>query len=148
LLSLCFFVGWCVLHLRRFDPRFGLLLPSWTKAAGILLLILGGITVLACGAILSTRKIGMPGDRLFPKEFVAFGPFHYVRNPMSLGAVTLMIGLGLFVRSISVLLAALLLFLVFHLFAIYVEEPGLEKRFGESYRQYRNSVNRWLPRFW
>ena len=78
---------------------------------------------------------------------MAFGPFRYVRNPMSLGAVTLMMGLGLYEESISVLLLALLLFLFLHLVVIYVEEPGLERRFGESYRQYRQSVNRWLPGF-
>jgi len=47
---------------------------------------------------------------------------------MSLGAVTLMMGLGLYEASISVLLLALLLFLFPHLVVIYVEEPGLERR--------------------
>jgi protein-S-isoprenylcysteine O-methyltransferase Ste14 len=41
----------------------------------------------------------------------------------------------------------LILFAFIHLIVVYVEEPGLEKRFGESYLQYKRSVNRWLPRF-
>jgi protein-S-isoprenylcysteine O-methyltransferase Ste14 len=40
-----------------------------------------------------------------------------------------------------------LLFLLIHIFVVFVEEPGLEKRFGESYLQYKLSVNRWLPTF-
>ncbi len=28
----------------------------------------------------------------------------------------------------------------------YVEEPGLERRYGRSYRDYRAGVNRWVPR--
>ena len=28
-----------------------------------------------------------------------------------------------------------------------VEEPELERRFGESYRQYKASVPRWIPRW-
>lgn len=72
--------------------------------------------------ILSTRGIlETPGDRFFPKEFAAFGPFCCVRTPMSLGALILMLGLGLYD----------------HVIIVKVEEPGLEKRFGESYRQYK-----------
>jgi protein-S-isoprenylcysteine O-methyltransferase Ste14 len=141
------FIGWCVLHVRGFDPYLGLVFPIWTKALGIVLLGLGGIAVLMSGKSLSTSRIGTRDDRLFPKEFVASGPFRYVRNPMSLGAVTLMFGLGLYVGSASVLVAGLLLFLIFHMVVIYGEEPGLEKRFGESYKQYKQSVNRWLPKF-
>ena len=86
-------------------------------------------------------------DPLFPKEFVASGPFKYLRNPMSLGVVTLMLGLALYKRSICMLLFAAGLFLLLHLAAVYVEEPGLEKRFGASYNAYRRSVNRWVPKF-
>jgi len=147
-------IGWCALHVRKLDPYFRLVVPPWTRVPGCILLILGGVLVLTCGGILSTRWNAAPFPtkgrffrRFFPREFVAFGPFRYVRNPMSLGAVTLMMGLGLYEESISVLLLALLLFLFLHLVVIYVEEPGLERRFGESYRQYRQSVNRWLPGF-
>ena len=77
---------------------------------------------------------------------MAFGPFRYLRNPMSLGAVIAMLGLGLYESSVLILLLALALFLFFHVIVVCVEEPGLEKRFGESYRDYKRSVNRWLPK--
>jgi protein-S-isoprenylcysteine O-methyltransferase Ste14 len=113
---------------------------------GVLFLISGGVLVLTCGGILSTRGIHeTPGDRFFPKEFVVFGPFRYLRNPMSLGGVILMLGLGLYESSISILLLAAL-FLCLHLLVVYVEEPGLEERFGQPYRECKRSVNRWLPR--
>ena len=142
------FVGWCALHLRRWDPYLGVSLPAWSRTPGLIFLISGSLLVLMCGGILSTRGIlETPGDRFFPKKFVAFGPFCYMRNPMSLGAVILMLGLGLYESSVSILLLALALFLFFHVVVVYVEEPGLEKRFGESYREYKRSVNRWLPKF-
>ncbi len=142
------FVGWCALHLRIWDPYLGVSLPAWTRIPGLIFLISGGLLVLACGGILGTRGIlETPGDRFFPKEFVAFGPFRYLRNPMSLGAVILMLGLGLYESSVSILLLALALFLFIYVIVVYVEEPGLEKRFGESYRDYKRSVNRWLPKF-
>jgi protein-S-isoprenylcysteine O-methyltransferase Ste14 len=29
---------------------------------------------------------------------------------------------------------------------VLVEEPGLERRFGDSYRAYKANVPRWIPR--
>jgi protein-S-isoprenylcysteine O-methyltransferase Ste14 len=84
---------------------------------------------------------------ILPTKFVALGPFRCVRNPMSLGAVTMMFGLALSYRSVSILLVAAILFLVLHGIVVFVEEPGLEKRFGESYLQYKHRVNRWVPTF-
>lgn len=134
------FVGWAALQLRVLDRIFGVRLPEWLKPAGIVLLVLGGAIVLLSGGMLST-------PRIVPTEFAVAGPFRYVRNPMSLGAVTMMSGLGLSCRSISILLLSALLFLFMHIFVVFVEEPGLEKRFGASYVQYKHSVNRWLPTF-
>jgi protein-S-isoprenylcysteine O-methyltransferase Ste14 len=78
---------------------------------------------------------------------VALGPFRYVRNPMSLGWVIFMLGLGLYKSSVLVILFAAALFSFLHAIVVFVEEPGLEKRFGESYLKYKRSVPRWLPQF-
>jgi protein-S-isoprenylcysteine O-methyltransferase Ste14 len=142
------FVGWGALYFRRWNPYLGVSLAAWTWRPGLIFLIFGGVLVFACGGILSTRGIyETPGDRLFPREFVAFGPFRYLPNPMSLGGVILMAGLGLYESSGCILLLAAVLFLFFHLLVVYMEEPGLARRFGESYRDYQRSVNRWLPKF-
>jgi protein-S-isoprenylcysteine O-methyltransferase Ste14 len=34
-----------------------------------------------------------------------------------------------------------------HGIVLLVEEPYLEKQFGKSYVEYKNSANRWLPSF-
>jgi protein-S-isoprenylcysteine O-methyltransferase Ste14 len=110
--------------------------------------VAGAALVLICGAMLSTRGIGtLGGEEWFmPREFVATGPFRFVRNPMSLGGVVLMTGIALWHRSAFGLGLAAALFLVVHLVVVYLEEPGLEKRFGDSYRDYRRNVHRWVPR--
>ena len=130
--------GWAALHLRLLDHSIGFGLPKWLKPLGVLLLLVGGAMVLLSGGMLST-----PG--ILPTKFVALGPFRYVRNPMSLGAVTMMFGLGLSYRSVAILLVAAILFLALHGIVVFVEEPGLQKRFGESYLQYQHRVNRWVP---
>jgi protein-S-isoprenylcysteine O-methyltransferase Ste14 len=98
--------------------------------------------------MLSTRGIGtLAGEEWsLPRDFVATGPFQFVRNPMSLGGTLLMLGIGLWHRSTLGVGLAAALFLVFHLAVVYMEEPGLEKRFGDSYREYRRNVSRWVPR--
>jgi len=110
------------------------------QTTGDVLLLVGGIVVLLCGGMLST-----PG--IIPTKFVVLGPFRYVRNPMSLGGVTKIFGLALFCRSISILLFSAILFLALHGIVVFWEESFLEKRYGESYLQYKHSVNRWLPAF-
>jgi len=54
-------------------------------------------------------------------------------------------GWGFYQLSPSILLFALLMVTLLHLFIVFVEEPKLERRFGESYREYKRRVNRWVP---
>jgi len=53
--------------------------------------------------------------------------------------------LGLYQLSPAILLFAGLMAVAMHLFVVFVEEPKLERRFGESYREYKRRVNRWVP---
>jgi protein-S-isoprenylcysteine O-methyltransferase Ste14 len=141
-------IGWLAGYLNLVDGSLGSELPAWVQVPGIGTVVTGATLTLVCGAMLSTRGIGtLRGQEWFmPREFVATGPFRFVRNPMSLGGVILMTGIALCHRSASGLGLAAALFLVFHLVVVYQEEPGLQKRFGESYQEYQRNVRRWVPR--
>src|SRR5262245_12468824 len=141
-------IGWLMGYLRPLDASLGVELPAWVEIPGIVAVLAGAALVLTCTAMLSTRGIGtLSGEEWFmPREFVATGPFRVVRNPMSLGGVVLLTGIALWHRSAFGLGFAAAMFLVAHLVAVYKEEPGLEKRFGDGYREYRRNVRRWLPR--
>jgi len=76
-----FLVGWFALLLRRYDHLFGIVLPAWSKVPGFIFLGVGGFFILLCGGLLGAQGFGTPGNRFFPKEFIVFGPFRYVRNP-------------------------------------------------------------------
>jgi protein-S-isoprenylcysteine O-methyltransferase Ste14 len=142
-------VAWLVGYLRPLDSSLGVELPVWVQVPGIVAVVVGAAGVLACGAMLSTVGIGtLRGqERLLPKDFLATGPFRFVRNPMSLSGVILMAGIALWHRSALALGLAAGLLLLFHAIIVWVEEPGLERRFGESYREYKRHVPRWLPRW-
>jgi protein-S-isoprenylcysteine O-methyltransferase Ste14 len=80
------------------------------------------------------------------RTLVAVGPYRYVRNPMISGVAAMLAGEALLFGSWVVALWALLFVLVNHAYFLAAEEPGLERRFGESYRVYKASVPRWIPR--
>jgi protein-S-isoprenylcysteine O-methyltransferase Ste14 len=64
---------------------------------------------------------------------------------MYIGGLAALFGFGLYLRSLSVLVFAVVVAIVLQIFVVYFEEWDLERRFGESYLEYKNSVNRWLP---
>jgi protein-S-isoprenylcysteine O-methyltransferase Ste14 len=138
------FFGWIALSVRVYDQRIGLMLPLWTRPVGIVLMNIGGILCLICISVFIIRGKGTPSVFDPPTEFVAIGPYKYVRNPMYIGGFISLVGFGLFHHSISILILSAVLMFLFHLFVVFVEEPQLKKRFGESYVEYKNSVKRWV----
>ena len=82
-----------------------------------------------------------------PRTLVIHGFYRAVRNPMALGFLFILIGEALAFGAFPILVYAAVLFLVIHLFIVFVEEPDLKRRFGTPYKAYWQSVPRWLPRF-
>ncbi len=124
---------------------------SDTRWSGLWLL---GAALLACGFLLFAWCVSLFArvgrGTLAPWDpthaLVAVGPYRYVRNPMISGVATMLSGEALLFGSWVLALWALLFVLVNHVYFLVSEEPGLEQRFGESYRTYKASVPRWLPR--
>ena len=79
-----------------------------------------------------------------PMKMVSSGLYKYTRNPMYIGVVTTVIGQGLFFQSSNVLWYALSLFIIFNIVVILIEEPHLEEKFGDEYRNYKKKTRRWL----
>ena len=143
-----FLWGWLALSAVRLDRAAGRTLADALvlRIAGLALVVAGGLLALTCAGLFVARGDGTPAPFDAPKRFVASGPYRFVRNPMYVGAVTLLIGFALFRDAPSVLGVAFAAFFFSNLFVIFVEEPGLESRFGESYRVYKRATNRWVPR--
>ena len=130
-------------HLR--PPPFGVHLPDWTAPIGVALMPVGALLMMTCIATFVLRGRGTPMPLDPPREFVASGPYRWVRNPMYIGMFVFLVGYALCAVSFGALLVALAMLTAAHLFTVLYEEPALERRFGESYREYRRTARRWIP---
>lgn len=140
------FVGlwvWLASYVRRFDARIPLSLPTWLVPLGAVLACAGGFVAAACIVTFVTIGRGTPAPFDPPREFVASGPYRYVRNPMYLGAAGVILGAGLYLSSPSIVLLAPAFLLLMHLFVVLHEEAALTSRFGDSYLRYKANVHRW-----
>lgn len=75
---------------------------------------------------------------------VTSGPYRFSRNPMSVALVVLYLGLSVRIDTLWPLLLLLPLLIVFHFGVIQREERYLERKFGDTYRNYRSAVRRWF----
>jgi protein-S-isoprenylcysteine O-methyltransferase Ste14 len=78
---------------------------------------------------------------------VTGGPFRYIRNPIYLAGITLLLGVGLLYAPWGAVEMGLPLLLLayFHVAVLRVEEPELRRRFGSEYEAYCERVPRWFP---
>ena len=80
------------------------------------------------------------------KQLVAEGPYRHVRNPMIAAVTAVLLGEAAVFGSVGIAIEAAIFVTVNHVWFVLGEEPGLERRFGEEYREYRREVPRWIPR--
>jgi protein-S-isoprenylcysteine O-methyltransferase Ste14 len=80
------------------------------------------------------------------ERLVVEGPYRRVRNPMISAVLGVLLGEAILLGSppLAIWFAAFLA--VNAIWFPLGEEPGLERRFGDDYREYKRNVPRWLPR--
>jgi protein-S-isoprenylcysteine O-methyltransferase Ste14 len=78
------------------------------------------------------------------KQLVTSGIYRFTRNPIYLGFLLVVVGFPLYLGLYwGIIVAPVFIFLMNHL-VIQHEEAYLEKKFGETYGDYRSRVRRWL----
>ena len=90
---------------------------------------------------------GTPGPWRPVSNLIISGPYRYVRNPMILGVVDLLLFESALFASISLLLWAIVFFVGNIIYFKTFEEKELIKRFGADYENYRNEVPMLFPKF-
>lgn len=138
--------AWLAVSVRPLDRRIPVALPPALRPIGLMLAGLGMLLAGACVATFVTRGRGTPAPFDPPREFVATGPYRYVRNPMYIGGALVILGAGLALSSPAIVILGFAFVLIMHLFVVLYEEPALARRFGAAYERYRRSVHRWRIR--
>ena len=80
------------------------------------------------------------------KKLVINGIYGHVRNPMISGVLIVLTGESIAILSLNIFIWALIFFIINNLYFVIYEEPNLEKRFGNDYKEYKKNVPRWIPR--
>jgi protein-S-isoprenylcysteine O-methyltransferase Ste14 len=81
-----------------------------------------------------------------PKRLVVSGPYRYVRNPMISGVIFVLFAEALLLTSRPHATWAVTFLVINLVYIPLLEEPMLDARFGESYREYKQHVRRFVPR--
>ena len=111
--------------------------PLWLTGTAMLIL---------CFRDFLIKGRGTPAPIEPPRELVVAGLYNYVRNPMYVGVLLVIIGHFLWFGYWNLLIYAAVVFIAFNTFVSFYEEPNLKTRFGATYEAYLKRVPRWIPR--
>ena len=81
-----------------------------------------------------------------PTRLVVRGVYRRVRNPMISGVFAILLGESAIAGSRSLAVWCAIFAALNMTYIPLLEEPQLERRFGEDYRAYKRNVPRWIPR--
>jgi len=116
------------------------------RILGGLLILGGGVVLVRAFAEFALRGLGTPAPVAPTQHLVVQGPYRYVRNPIYLALLAVIVGQALLLGRPGLLADALLVGAALASFVLAYEEPTLSEQFGAEYEAYRRAVPRWLPR--
>jgi protein-S-isoprenylcysteine O-methyltransferase Ste14 len=124
-------------------PFFGLEAVRWL---GVLLIVVAAPVLLESFARFALEGLGTPAPVLPTRHLVVRGFYRYVRNPMYIAVLSIIIGQGLLLGNGHLLLYAVVIWASFLGFVLSYEEPKLRRTYGAEYDTYRARIPRWIPR--
>jgi protein-S-isoprenylcysteine O-methyltransferase Ste14 len=128
-----------------FSPeQFGNTYYIWPIAIGLLVTILGqlirGLTI-GLAYIVRGGKEGKP----YAEGLVTEGIFRHCRNPLYVGNILMLLGVGILANSLVYVAIVIPVFLFVYQAIVLAEENFLRGKFGPGYDEYCRHVNRWFP---
>ena len=137
------FVPWLLTRWQIRDPA-----PHWLpmRLLGALLLVAGLVVLIQAFVRFVVEGFGTPAPIAAPSRLVIGGPYRYVRNPMYVAVLAIIVGQALILGQLQLLMYAAIVWLSTAIFVLMYEEPALSRRFGADYEAYRHAVPGWRPR--
>jgi protein-S-isoprenylcysteine O-methyltransferase Ste14 len=136
-------VPWWITDWQLRPPFLGLEL---TRGIGAMLILIGVPGVVDAFARFALQGLGTPAPIAPPRNLVVTGLYRYVRNPIYIAVVAIILGQAMLMGDWRLVVYGALLWLFFHIWVVAVEEPTLEQTFGSEFEAFRVAVPRWIPR--
>jgi len=122
------------------------LLDNWKLAVGLGFgIALLGQAIRAVTIGLAYIKRGGKNKQVYAKTLVQEGMFAHCRNPLYVGNLLMLLGLGFIANSFWFIVVGMPIFLFFYLCIVAAEEQFLRNKFGPEYDDYCRRVPRWIP---
>lgn len=119
------------------------IIPYPWNLAGIIPVIIGAVLNLV-----ADREFKINKTTVKPHEVSSFlittGLFKVSRNPMYLGMVLVLIGISVFLGSITPYIVVILFIVLIHSLFIKSEEKMLAEEFGDDWLEYKKKTRRWI----
>jgi protein-S-isoprenylcysteine O-methyltransferase Ste14 len=137
----------CLLPYLAGEWHFRHPLPDWAVAqvAGGLL-ICAGLVPMLDAFVQFIRADGTPVPVASPPRLVVSGFYRYVRNPIYVGFMGVLLGETLLFGSLGLLRYTAIAWCIGAAAVRLYEEPVLSRKFGAEYADYRRGVRAWIPR--
>jgi protein-S-isoprenylcysteine O-methyltransferase Ste14 len=116
------------------------------RVAGVVLVLMGMVPLVESFGRFALVGLGTPAPVAPPQHLVVTGFYRYVRNPMYVGVLAIILGNALILENGAIFAYAAVVALGFALFVMGYEEPALRQQFGAEYQEFCKNVPRWLPR--
>jgi protein-S-isoprenylcysteine O-methyltransferase Ste14 len=113
---------------------------------GLLSAATGFILMIGCIAMFIRIGKGTLAPWSPTEKLVCRGVYAYTRNSMITGVLGVLLGESLVFHSIPIFIWLIVFFIINTAYFLFSEEPGLAKRFGREYLNYKQNVPRWIPR--
>jgi protein-S-isoprenylcysteine O-methyltransferase Ste14 len=136
-------VPWLISGWELREPLLGW---SWLRGLGVALIAVGVPVLAESVARFVWKGRGTLTPAVPTRHLVISGLYRYVRNPMYVAVIAVIVGEALLLGHGGVLVYAGAVALGFHLFVLLYEEPTLRREYGSEYDAYCAQVRRWLPR--
>jgi protein-S-isoprenylcysteine O-methyltransferase Ste14 len=119
----------------------------WLLAVPGVALVSAGAAALVSGFVrYVTEGSGTPAPAAPTERLVVGGLNRWVRNPLYLAVVAVIVGQALILARPVLLAYATVAFTTMAAFVRFYEEPVLRQRFGAAYDAYCRQVPQWMPR--
>ena len=114
--------------------------------------IIIGLIITVTGQLIRGATIGLAyiirggkDGQVYAEELVTQGIFNHCRNPLYVGNILMLLGVGILSNSLIYLVIFIPLFILVYHAIVLAEENFLSKKFGNSFTAYCKKVNRWIP---